>query len=83
MSARTYWNQYVQKNGGAVGVAAKLGIPYADSSLDKSILIWVTPMESKTPFFNQDSHNAALAANEEPPAFPFIPCHDSQAEVEG
>jgi len=92
MSARTYWNKYVQKNGGAVAVAAKLGIPYptiacicngsrgigrataqrmvnADSSLDKSILIWVTPIESKTSFFNQDSHDAAhwpeLAANEE------------------
>jgi len=81
MNARTYWNQYVQKNGGAASVATKLGIPYptiacicngsrgigrvtaqrmanADSSLDKSILIWVTPAESRTSGFNQGSHNS-------------------------
>jgi len=102
MDARTYWNQYVQENGGAVGVATKLGIPYptiacicngsrgigratarrmanADSSLDKSILIWVTPMESRTSDFNQDSHSStewpelAVHTEKEPANSPPLP----------
>lgn len=29
MNARAYWNQYVELNGGPVGVAEKLRIPYS------------------------------------------------------
>lgn len=29
MDARPYWNTYTEANGGPVGVAAKLGIPYS------------------------------------------------------
>lgn len=29
MDARPYWNHYVETNGGPVGVAAKLDIPYS------------------------------------------------------
>lgn len=29
MDARTYWNSYVETNGGPTGVAAKLDIPYS------------------------------------------------------
>jgi len=29
MNPRTYWNQYADKQGGATGVACRLGIPYS------------------------------------------------------
>jgi len=110
MDARTYWNQYVQKNGGAAGVATKLGIPYptiacicngsrgigrvtaqrmanADSSLDKSILIWVTPVESKTSCFSQSSYSSvgwpelAHAAKEPTDFLPSSPSYSADAGV--